>query len=74
MGKVEALKQVHFTKSVRIPGHNGAYTRVTTEPDSMPGIGTNCLHVKSLVLWGNTVIIENYHMPIASGSIEGYLY
>lgn len=71
------MREVHFTGMVRLPGYSGA-SSVARSTGEAPGLGTNQVRVKSLVivegLHSKLIVDGEYFMSFASGLIAGWKY
>lgn len=72
--KAYAVKQVWFSKMLKLPGYPGA-CEVVEVGEAEVGIGVNKHSVKSLVIVGDKLIIDkDFFMPLNGGVITGWKY
>jgi hypothetical protein len=75
--KAFAVREVHFSRPVRLPGYPGASNLARTTGDEA-GLGTYQVKVKSLVIVEGThtklIVDGDYFMSFASGAIDGWKY
>lgn len=77
--RVFSVKEVYFSRMVRLPGYQGACSRVKVrEKGEEDRLGTNQALVNSLVIvegQSNRLIVDGvFFMPLESGSIDGWIH
>lgn len=74
--KAFPVRTVVFSRLVRVPGYDGACTSLTTIEEDR--LGVNRRRAKSLVVVeginSKLIVDGTFFMPLASGTIDGWIY